>query len=368
MINRYIAFSFLKAMTIVLLSCSVIIAIVLISQELIGIPNLTNLEKLIILSAGLISMNNTLFVFYIAISGSIMIMEFGRTSQFVIMLSSGVSTIKVLKMPIIISFSIGLFIIFCLNPLEIILKEKAHHILKDVSNKNEYIAKVNLRDIDIFENKMIINADYVHKIVNSDDVDFKNIVITRQKNGTIFEVIKADNMRFIVGKKWMLEDVSVLNNETKTLINKKDLLILGQVSRGDLLKQIDGSTQNIAGSSKKYNIYQLSGMIIFNSGISNESKSTLKSQFWSILSIPIQMLCAILVLPIIIGNKSVTRNGLKLNAIFIPQCFIGVYSYFISMIGNFVLGAAKYEFTLVFMPYLGLLSVLIFLCDYKKLK
>ena len=368
MINKYIAFAFLKTMAIVLLSCSVVIAIVLVSQELIGIPGLTNLEKLIILSAGLVGMNNVLFVFYIAISGSIMIMEFGRTSQFVIMLSSGVSAIKVLKMPIIISFFIGLLIVFCLNPLETILKEKAQRILKDVSDKNEYVAKVNLRDIDIFDNKMIINADYIHKIEDLDDVHFKNVAITRQKNGTIFEVIRADNMKFIGGKKWSLSNVSVLNNDTKTLINKKDLLIFGQVSRGDLLKQIDGSTQTTAGFSKKYNIYQLSSMIIFNSGISNESKSTLKSQFWSILVIPIKMLCAILVLPIIIGNKSVTRNGLKLNAIFVPQCVIGLYSYFISMIGNIVLGVAKYEFTLVFMPYLGLLFVLIFLCDYKKLK
>ncbi len=364
MIDRYVSFKFLKYLFVVISICSVIIAILVASQELID-DDLTFYNKITILSLRLLSFNNLLFRSYVAMAISLMVIELGKTSQFVIMVSSGFSVYRIFRFPIIIGIIMSLVIIFALQPIEIILNSKVKTIFDNIDKKKITATSLILKDIDNFDNQLIVYADLVNNY--DDSLLFKKVLLSKKNGSFIFETLKADTMLFN-HKKWILENVYILNNNTKLFSYKDKITINGSVSKNGLLKQIDSSMKNVAGYKIQYNIYQLVDLLVLNKGVSNESVSNLKHQIFLLLRFPIEIICSICIVLIIISNTAMTRRSLKFAAILMPQIAIISYYNIIGMFKNISVGAAKYEFTMIFLPYLVLLCIMIILLNYKKLK
>ena len=122
---------------------------------------------------------------------------------------SGISNYKIILLPTIISFVLGIILVSIFNPVTSLFTYKYYEIKNHFSNKNDFLAAITengiwIKDISL-NNTNLIKAD---RLINNELIDVSIYVFNKNnENVSRFEAKKAN----IKNKNWRLSEVRIFD-------------------------------------------------------------------------------------------------------------------------------------------------------------
>ena len=150
-----------------------------------------------------------IFPFIFLISSILLFLKIIEREEIITMKVSGISNYKIILLPTIISFVLGIILVSIFNPVTSLFTYKYYEIKNHFSNKNDFLAAITengiwIKDISL-NNTNLIKAD---RLINNELIDVSIYVFNKNnENVSRFEAKKAN----IKNKNWRLSEVRIFD-------------------------------------------------------------------------------------------------------------------------------------------------------------
>ena len=239
---KYLATEFLKCLLTILLVFLSISLLINFVEEIVFFKD-KNLEAIIskVVLLTIYKSLNTLIetsIFIFLFSGILFFVKFSKNNELNSIKLSGISNLLPVITPAVVSFFIGLLIVFTFTPISAEAL-KIYEKIKRNYSQNDNLLVVNDSGLWFMEktkdNYKIIRAD---KILDNDFSKLYNSTIYQMD--TEFNFIKRYDSKliFINKKKWILEDASVLYSSDEKLKNTESEITLHSTIEMNELKNL----------------------------------------------------------------------------------------------------------------------------------
>ena len=209
-LNRYIGKKFLHTLLVVLLVFVCLCVILNLFEEVNFFKdhNVTPAVPLIMTFLKVPILLLSLFPFIVLISSVYLFLNLIQTYELISIKTAGISNIKIIAIPALIAFGLGLFIIFGCTPLTSKITQKYYDVRSNYSSNNNYLAAITANGIWIREN---INGNYfsIIEAKKIKDNRLQDIAIYKfDKDYNLVSKIRAESAN-INSKKWQLINVRI---------------------------------------------------------------------------------------------------------------------------------------------------------------
>ena len=347
MMNTYIkflSFNYIKSITyvFVIMFCLVVILNILNEIEFFKNYNVNSLTPLYLALLNSFDLIFEMFPFIFLIATQVFFINLFTDNQINIFKYSGLKNSKIMLILGLLTFFIGLIIIFLFYTLSSNFKNLYLEYKNNYSNDNKYLAVITNNGLWITDfinhNRIIVNASKI------DNNFLKNVNINEfDKNFNLIKIITSDNVD-IKSNNWILYNSTVIENNTSKNFNELKLY----------------SNFNFEKISNLYsNLSALSIVELFelrnNYDQINYSTTEIDIQLQKLFSYPIYFTLMTLLSAIIMFNvKKFKSISLKI----IIGLFVCVLIYYINNLFE-VLGNTE-KIPLIFSVWITLLSLTVF--------
>ena len=165
----------------------------------------------------------SLFPFIVLISSVYLFLNLIQTYELISIKTAGISNMKVIAIPALLAFGIGVFIIFGCTPLTSKITQKYYDIRSNYSNNNDYLAAITENGIWIRENvdDKFFSIIEAKKIKNNNLIDIS--IYKFDKNYNLENKIRAESAN-INSKIWKLKNVRVFSETDNKNFNEYNYL------------------------------------------------------------------------------------------------------------------------------------------------
>ena len=151
-----------------------------------------------------------IFPFIFLISSILLFLKIIERDEIITIKVSGISNYKIILLPTIISFVLGIMLVSIFNPVTSLFTYKYYEIKNHFSNKNDFLAAITengiwIKDIHL-NNTNLIKAD---SLINNELIDVSIYVFNKNnENVSRFEAKRAN----IKNKSWQLSEVRIFDD------------------------------------------------------------------------------------------------------------------------------------------------------------